>query len=308
MKKKILMALCACSLVCSSFTGCSSTEISAEVAATPESIQKVVDHNEEKNSNLGQWGRAMGSVLIYLNDGSPYYFGGYMTTKDNKKSAINILSSSWNINSRKKLLKQIQLLIETGDRESFYEEAKDMDQMSKEELKKAMKQLSGDLLVHYQMVQYNWETWKKNGLLAWDMCRISHLAQWGYIAGYLDCKEAQALIEPAAENLKKNFTSWEEVQNNWLDGYCLFANIDRNASNTDYTNRLFIYQTLKKEQKETDLLYDDSLFTSELVPISSISYQTILKEIEPKEKNKKKVDTTKSETGKIGTEQASAGE
>ena len=302
MKKKILMALCACSLMCSTFTGCSNTAPS-EVIATPEPTPKVVDHNEEKNSNLGQWGRAMGSVLIYLNDGSPYYFGGYMTTEENKKSAINILSSSWNISSRKKLLKQIQLLIETGDRESFYEEAKDMDHMSKKELNKAMKQLSGDLLIQYQMLQYNWETWNKKGLLAWDMCRVSHLVQWGYIAGYLDCKEAQALIEPAAENLKKNFTSWEEVQNNWLDGYCLFANVDRNASNTDYTNRLSIYQTLKKEQKQEDLLYDDSLFTSELVPVSGISYQTILKEIEPKEKNTKKTDTAKSETGKTDTKQ-----
>jgi len=303
MRKKILMALCACSLVCTAFTGCSSTTAPSEVIVTSEPAKKVVDHNEEKNSNLGQWGRAMGSVLIYLNDGSPYYFGGYMATEDNKKSAINILSSSWNINSREKLLKQVKLLIETGDRENFYEEAKDMDHMSKKELNKAMKQLSGDLLIHYQMVQYNWETWNTKGLLAWDMCRVSHLVQWGYIAGYLDCKEAQALIEPAAQRLKEEFISWEEVQNNWLDGYCFFANVDRKASNTDYTNRLSIYKTLKKEQKEEDLLYDDGLFTGAIVPVSGVSYQTILKEIEPGKKNTKKTDSTKSETRKTDTKQ-----
>lgn len=303
MRKKILMALCACSLVCTAFTGCSSTTAPSEVIVTSEPAKKVVDHNEEKNSNLGQWGRAMGSVLIYLNDGSPYYFGGYMATEDNKKSAINILSSSWNINSREKLLKQVKLLIETGDRENFYEEAKDMDHMSKKELNKAMKQLSGDLLIHYQMVQYNWETWSTKGLLAWDMCRVSHLVQWGYIAGYLDCKEAQALIEPAAQRLKEEFISWEEVQNNWLDGYCFFANVDRKASNTDYTNRLSIYKTLKKEQKEEDLLYDDGLFTGAIVPVSGVSYQTILKEIEPGKKNTKKTDSTKSETRKTDTKQ-----
>ena len=141
-----------------------------------------------------------------------------------------------------------------------------------------MKQLSGDLLIHYQMLQYNWETWKKKGLLAWDMCRVSHLVQWGYIAGYVDIKEAQALIEPAAKKLKAKFTSWEEVQNNWLDGYCLFADVDREASNTDYTNRLALYKTLEREQTESDLLYDDSLFTSEIIPISGVSYRTLLKE------------------------------
>ena len=173
---------------------------------------------------------------------------------------------------------QIQFLLKTGSRKNFYEEAKAMEQMSEKELKRAMKQLSGDLLIHYQMVQYNWETWQKKGLLAWDMCRISHLAQWGYIAGYVDGKEAQALIEPAAKKLKEKFTSWDEVQNNWLDGYCLFADIDREASHSDYTNRLAIYEKLKAEQSEGDLLYDDSLFTAEILPVSGVSWQELLKE------------------------------
>ena len=279
MKKKILMGLCACSLVCSMLTGCNSNAAPPEVIATAEPTAPAeIDHNEDENSNLGQWGRAMGSVLIYLNDGSPYYFGGYMATEDNKKSAANILATSWNINSREELLEQIQLLLKTGDRKDFYEEAKGMAHMSEKDLKRAMKQLSGDLLIHYQMLQYNWGTWKKKGLLAWDMCRVSHLVQWGYIAGYVDIKEAQALIEPAAKKLKAKFTSWEEVQNNWLDGYCLFADVDREASNTDYTNRLALYKTLEREQTESDLLYDDSLFTSEIIPISGVSYRTLLKE------------------------------
>lgn len=290
------MALCTCSLVCSMVTGCSSNTAPSEVIGTAEPTAPAeIDHNEEENSNLGQWGRAMGSVLIYLNDGSPYYFGGYMATEDNKKSAVNILKSSWNINSRKELLAQIQLLLQTGDRKSFYQEAEDMAHMSEKDLKRAMKQLTGDLLIHYQMVQYNWETWKKNGLLAWDMCRISHLVQWGYIAGYLDNREAQALIEPAAKKLKAKFSSWEEVQNNWLDGYCLFADIDRKASHSDYTNRRALYEKLKAEQTKEDLLYDDSLFTSEITPIPGISYQTLLKEADTKQEEAKKEESKKED-------------
>ncbi|MCI8562038.1 MAG: DUF1266 domain-containing protein [Lachnospiraceae bacterium] len=278
MKKKLAVFFCACSLAVTTLAGCSSPSPEKIGVGTPEPERKEIDHNEEMGSNLGLWGRAMGSVLLYLNDGSPYYFGGYMATEENKKSAGNILASSWEINNRKELLAQIQLLLKTGSRKNFYEEAKDMEQMSEKELKRAMKQLSGDLLIHYQMVQYNWETWKKKGLLAWDMCRISHLAQWGYIAGYVDGKEAQALIEPAAKKLKEKFTSWDEVQNNWLDGYCLFADIDREASHSDYTNRLAIYEKLKAEQSEGDLLYDDSLFTAEIIPVSGVSWQELLKE------------------------------
>lgn len=278
MKKKLIMLLCISSLILGVFTGCNSQPSSEP--ATPKPTEEVIDYNEDENSNLGQWTRAMGSVLIYLNDGNPYYFGGYKATEDNKNAAVNILSQSWNINSRSDLLMQIQSLLKQGDRKAFRKEAKEMNAMSKKDLKTAMKQLSGELLTHYEMVQYNWETWKKKGLLAWDMCRISHLVQWGYVAGYLSCEEAQALMEPVAKQLKDNFTSWEEVQNNWLDGYCLFAGIDREASHTDYTNRKAIYETLKSEQPKDKPLYDDSLFTQEIIPVSGVSYTTILEELQ----------------------------
>lgn len=280
MKNKGMIKLIAGISICSILIGCAGQNASVENTVTPQATEEAAkkDHNETEESNLGAWARAMGSVLIYLNDGDPYYFGGYQITENNTAAAVNILAESWNISSREELLAQIQLLLKEGDRKDYLKEAKEMNAMSKKELKIAMKQLSGDLLTHYKMVKYNWKTWEKKGLLAWDMCRISHLIQWGYVADYLNREEAQALIEPAAKKLKKNFTSWEEVQNNWLDGYCLFADVDRNKSNTDYTNRKALYEQLLKEQQETDLLYDDTLFTEELLPVSGVSYQTLLKE------------------------------
>lgn len=282
--KNVLMALCICSLAAGT-AGCSGNASEQKKAGqTSENTKKAVDYNENADSNLGPWARAMGSVLIFLNDGNPYYFGGYQITEDNKNGAAKILSASWEIENRKDLLVQIRNLLTEGDRVAFRKEAKEMNAMSKKQLKTAMKQLSGDLLVHYQMVQYNWENWGSKGLLAWDMCRISHLVQWGYVAGYLNREEAQALIEPAARRLQKKFTSWEEVQNNWLDGFCVFANVDRNASNTDYTNRKGLYETLVKKQEENKdkVLYDDSLFTKEITTISGVSYKTILNEVKKK--------------------------
>lgn len=262
-------------------TGCSKSEQKKKPAATPAPTQKVIENPEDSSSNLGLWTRAMGSVLIEINEGDPYVFGGYEKTENNKKAAAQILASSWNINNRNELLQQIQLLLKTGDRLAYRKEAKEMKAMSRKKLKTAMKQLSGELLIHYQTVQYHLETWGQKGLLAWDMCRISHLVQWGYIADYLSLEEAQAMIEPAAKKLKSNFKSWDEVQNNWLDGYCLFASIDRKASHTDYTNRKALYETLKKEQTPEKLLFDDSLFEKEIIRIEGVSYKTILKEIAP---------------------------
>lgn len=276
--RRAFTALCICSLT-AGLVGCSK-QVDNKGAKATEEPAKQVDYNEDENSNLGPWARAMGSVLIFLNDGNPYYFGGYLITEDNKNGAANILSASWDIGSREDLLVQIQNLLAEGDRVAFRKEAKEMNAMSKKQLKTAMKQLSGDLLLHYELVQYNWEKWGSKGLLAWDMCRISHLVQWGYVAGYLSREEAQALIEPAARRLQKDFTSWEEVQNNWLDGFCLFAGIDPETSNTDYTNRKSLYERLVKAEDghKDKMLYDDTLFTEDITVISGVSYKTILKE------------------------------
>lgn len=290
--KKLVLAACIGALSCSGATGCSKQADSPvkKAEVTPEPTPVVIDKNEDENSNLGHWGRAMGSVLLYLNDGNPYYFGGYEATESNREGAVRVLSESWGIESREDLLKQIKSLLQEGDRASYLKEAKEMNALSKKQLKTAMAQLSGSLLNHYKTIKYNWKNWEKKGLLAWDMCRISHLAQWGYIADYVSLEEAQALLEPAAKRLRKNFDNWDDVQNNWLDGYCLFANVDRKAAGNDYINRKTIYETIKEEQPENNILYDDTLFTQEIIPLNGVSYKEIMKEIAPKKekKNKKK--------------------
>jgi len=300
----IICAALLCAVLC---TGCDQKKGEPKKTAAP--TEQPVANPEDTSTNLGAWTRAMGSVLIELNEGNAYVFGGYEKTEDNRESAVKILKSSWKIDSKETLLKKISTLLKTGDRAAFREEARDMNAMSRKKLKTAMKQLSGDMLVHYQMVQYNWKTWKKKGLLAWDMCRISHLAQWGYIADYLTLEEAQAVMEPAIKKCRNNFNSWDEVQNNWLDGYCLFATIDRKAANTDYTVRKNLYQELKGEQKKGKLLYDDQLFRQELKPLSGYSYQSIMRANlptkkpapTPKRKSKSKGDTEKKNTSSAGT-------
>lgn len=268
-----------------SYNDTSDTKTSSEETSDQES-SVLQGHNEDSESNLGAWGRAMGSVLIAINEGSPYYFGGYAASDENQKAAANILEKSWEISSRKDLLKQIKQLLNSGSRKAYQKEAKEMDALSDKKLKKAMKQLSGPLLVHYKLVQKNWDTWGEKGLLAWDMCRISHLVQWGYIAGYLEREEAQAMIEPAAQNLKEQFDNWEDVIMNWLDGYALSASIDLQESGNDYEKREEVYQSLVNEQKEKGTLYDDSLFQTEIIPLSDTSYTTIMEEVKTKKKSK----------------------
>lgn len=286
-QKSALLFLCILTLILFVMTGCNgnrdrnnNSKKQTDKNSSVEQTGKTRKSLEDSSANLGQWGRAMGSVLIAINEGDVYYFGGYEQTDGNKEAASRILKQSWNITDRTELLLQIQNLLTTGDRKEYRKEAAEMKAMSKKQLQTALKQLSGDTLTHYTMVQYNWNKWKKKGLLAWDMCRVSHLAQWGYVAGYITIEEAQALIEPAAQKLAKKFDNWEDVQQNWLDGYALYAAIDaENPAGTDYEVRLKKYEELKGAQDKDQLLYDDSLFTTEIMPLSGVSADTILAEV-----------------------------
>lgn len=286
-QKFSILLLCIMTLLLFVMTGCNNSNDRNPDSGKQNDKNSSVEHSkktletlEDPSANLGQWGRAMGSVLIAINEGNVYYFGGYEQTDGNKEAAARILKQSWNITDRTELLVQIQNLLTTGSRKEYRKEAGEMKSMSKKELKTALKQLSGDTLTHYNMVQYNWKKWKKKGLLAWDMCRVSHLAQWGYVAGYITIEEAQALIEPAARKIAGKFDNWDDVQQNWLDGYALYAAIDaENPAGTDYEVRMKKYEELKEAQNKEQKLYDDSLFTAGIVPISGVSADTILAEV-----------------------------
>ena len=92
MKKKhcfITWILTGC-LILGGLTGCSndkqtSTDSSGNSPQSTQAAESMTGHNENEDSNLGAWGRAMGAVLISINDGNPYYFGGYEATDANKR-------------------------------------------------------------------------------------------------------------------------------------------------------------------------------------------------------------------------------
>ena len=295
--KQGLVLLCTLALAGAMMVGCNGNNRKrTDENPSAEYTRKPLESLEDPSANLGQWGRAMGSVLIAMNEGDVYYFGGYEQTDGNKEAAARILEQSWKITDRATLLVQIQKLLTTGDRKEYRKEAAEMKAMSKKQLQTALKQLSGDTLTHYTMVQYNCNNWKKKGLLAWDMCRVSHLAQWGYVAGYITIEEAQALIEPAAQQLAKKFDNWEDVQQNWLDGYALYAAIDaENPTGTDYEVRLKKYEELKEAQNKEKKLYDDSLFTEGIVPLSGMNADTILAEVAEQEDPETTKEPSKTE-------------
>lgn len=92
---------------------------------------------------------------------------------------------------------------------------------------------------------------------AWDLFRVSTLAQWGYLAGYITYVEALELVEPAAKQVARNYSSWDEAYEDYLSGYCRWAGLD--TANVWQTERGQLYRTFLSS------LMDDSLFTTGVI-------------------------------------------
>lgn len=280
-KKNIAVSLILClSLVLSS---CSFPKKDDSPGTKGNTAEETPSPNHENaESNLGHWGRALASVQMYMNEGSVYYFGGYEANDYNMQSAQTVLEQSWNIKTRKALLKQVKKMLNGQQRKEYLAVAKEVNSYTAKEFNNILEQLPETSALYYSLVQYNWEKWQKKGMLAWDLCRMALLVQWGYLAGYISLDEAQALIEPAAKKLQKKFTSWEDVQMNFLDGFAWWAQIDLSEEDNDYEKRKSVYEEIVANQETEGLLYDDSMFTEEIVPIADVSYKTILSEVKVK--------------------------
>ena len=97
---------------------------------------------------------------------------------------------------------------------------------------------------------------------AWDLFRVSHLAQWGYLAGYVTYPETLELVEPAAKKLDRTYSSWKDAYEDYLAGYCRWAGLS--TSDVWSTERGRLYQTMLADPAMAPLL-DDSLFTAGVI-------------------------------------------
>ena len=106
--------------------------------------------------------------------------------------------------------------------------------------------------------------WGEAGIRAWDLCRAAALVQWGYTAGYVTYNEAMELLEPAAEELAEKFQSWDEVYENFLEGYYWCIREDLGDDTVWETDLGMVYQYLKNSP-DTRTLFDNDLLQTDAV-------------------------------------------
>lgn len=217
----------------------------------------------------------MGALLDFLWEGDPTRFG--LSTRGPQLETVSgsnglsenrtvlprdrsreLLEGTWGIDGRETLLETVNDLLEEGDSQDFRSAAKEVWSLSDREIARRTKGLSETDQYMWPWTKALWNKWTSKGLRAWDLCRCAAFLEWGYTAGYVTYREALEFLEPATEELTEKFDTWDEVYENFLEGYywCLREDLgDKTVWDTDLG---MAYQYLKNSP-DTRTLFNNEL-------------------------------------------------
>ena len=193
-----------------------------EWLADQQHVRITEDKSVAEGSNLEHWALAMSAVLNYENNpGEAMLFGGKQRfgTDPVGGSSTNRLGMTGPDMGRKILREGWGII----DRAALLETA----------------------------------TVLSNSSHAWDLFRVSTLAQWGYLAGFVTYREALAMVEPAAIGVYERYDSWKEAYTDYLTGWVEWSG--QGAADVWQTSRGQLYQTILEDPAMAHIL-DDTLF------------------------------------------------
>ena len=211
--------------------------------------------------DANHWITATAAILNYENRGDHRTFGETWGTLTQVQT-LSMLQNSWNISTALDLRNQISRM-ETGGGHSrrfkeevfayqnllyLYGEDYVFDFITDQEGEAAA--------IAAARILYLADKWGDTGIIAWDLVRVGTLISFGYVAGLINEEEAGPLMEQTIAMLVHYFASWDDVIENYLDGFSWWAGIDISSPGNRFLSRHEIYRQLK----DIDGLFDDSVF------------------------------------------------
>ncbi len=166
------------------------------------------------------WALATTAVLFETNGDRHDILGGREKTPENMNVWKNSLIEWWGIRNRQDLYGMLRWLDMSGHRRSFDKMSKIMTTFKTEAAFDSMvaSLMDEERKNQWKVIRWYWYQNGEKSILAWDYGRYIALCRWGYLVGYLDEKEAWALIMPIARLLQKKFKSWDDLGENYLTG------------------------------------------------------------------------------------------
>lgn len=243
---------------------------------TAHRVEITEDKGILDGSDLEDWLVSMGALLTLVYEGDPAAFGGrgrapYVVVTRNELGEFEnhtaaprddfrrLLAEEWDIGDRTALLEAVEELLTESGNEAFQDAADEVKHLSDAEIARRADKLSAVDKYMWPRTKALWTRWGKQGIRAWELCEAAALAQWGYTAGYLTYNEVIELLEPAARAVSQTFTSWDEVYENFLDGYYWCARVDL-GDKTVWDTELGMAYLYLRNAPATAHLFDSGMF------------------------------------------------
>lgn len=171
---------------------------------------------------IHSWALAVGAIYPQTNGTSPQILG--YGTPDTVEEIQNDLKRDWGITDEASFFKEIRDLIDNGHHVAYQAAGAQLAVLSESEFVDKLASLAPDAAYQAKALRASYLKWKERTGLAWDLCRAANLINLGYQAHYLDEQEAWHFLMPIARQTQRNFSSWQEMSDNFLDGREIWAN------------------------------------------------------------------------------------
>jgi Protein of unknown function (DUF1266) len=188
------------------------------------------------------WALATTAITFEFNGDRHDLLTGVVATPEGQERGKHLLSQWWGVKNRDELLGMLNWLQFEGHRADFDELGRRVDDMNELEFMTTKAAVITDRqeLNRLEVVRQNHRPLGQKGILAWDLVRFIALCRWGNLAGYLSDMEAWDHIMPAALRLQLTFSSWQDLQNDFLIGR-QFWSVEQTQKNGERFRAIYEY-------------------------------------------------------------------
>ena len=222
------------------------------------------------------WALATTAILFQFNGKQQDLLGGEIATFEARVGGLKILSQSWNVRDRNTLLSTLTWLQFAGHRQVFEELGNQVDLISDAQFKevetaaatRAALTGTGIGVISLELARRYHRSLAGKSILGWDLIRYIMLCRWGYLVGFLSEDEAWGRIMPAALRLQKTFSSWEELQSNYLIGR-MFWSVQQSETSGDRFKSVYDQLLADKTSPWNVNAWNMNLETASAMPIAA---------------------------------------
>ncbi len=98
-------------------------------------------------------------------------------------------------------------------------------------------------------------------LLAWDLCRAMQLSGCLFFCNYIDRETMRAVSCDVGRQIQQKFSSWEDLCENYLEGFSLWRTHNFENSRDEITERIQIYEDLRDREDSPYSVYFGTILT-----------------------------------------------